>query len=397
MEKIRTFLKYLPAQIKYRFWFAIEWIRENKKTFFKRSAIVFVIIWAIFWIFFRTCHDYDVIQEVQRKGDTSVNYHFGEEGILCYSKDGVSFTNNDGEVLWNQVFGMEAPKMDDCGDNIAIGDIGANNLYILDQSGLKGKLVLEKPIQDLCISKQGIVAVILEDGAANQINMYSKEGQMLVSIKVSIGNGGYPLTMALSEDGTRLAVSYIMFNGGKVSSRLVFYDFSNKETSSEPSGAFEFDELIPRVEFVEKNTVLASGESGFYLYQCGKTVMQKHAQTFSGEAKSIFVTEDSIGIITKNPEIAKAGKTVDKYKVQIYRFSGTRAGGFTFDFDYKEVSASGKDIIFYNDQECEIYSYRGRKKFQHVFDRNIESVLPGNESGEYILLDQQKVQTITLK
>ena len=161
--------------------------------------------------------------------------------------------------------------------------------------------------------------------------------------------------------------------------------------------AFEFDELIPRVEFVEKNTVLASGESGFYLYQCGKTVMQKHAQTFSGEAKSIFVTEDSIGIITKNPEIAKEGKTVDKYKVQIYRFSGTRAGGFTFDFDYKEVSASGKDIIFYNDQECEIYSYRGRKKFQHVFDRNIESVLPGNESGEYILLDQQKVQTITLK
>ena len=397
MEKLRTFIKHFPGRFKYRFWFYLGWIRENKKIFLTRLAIVLVIAWAIFWIFLRTSHNYDVIDETERKGDTSVNYHFSEDGILCYSKDGVSFTNEEGEAVWNQVFGMEAPKMDDCGDNIAIGDIGANNLYIFDHNGLKGKLTLEKPIQDLCISKQGVVAVVLEDGAANQINMYSKEGEMLVSIKVSIGSGGYPLTMALSEDGTRLAVSYILFNGGKIGSRLVFYDFSNKDTSSTPNGTFEFDELIPKLEFVENNTVLATGEKGFYIYQCGNTVSQKHSQVFVGEAKSIFVTEDRIGVITKNPEIAKEGKTVDKYKVQVYRFSGTRAGGFTFDFDYKNVSASDNDIIFYNDQECEIYSYRGRKKFQHVFERKIESVLPGTASGEYILFDQQSVQIITLK
>ena len=148
---------------------------------------------------------------------------------------------------------------------------------------------------------------------------------------------------------------------------------------------------------MENNTVIACGEKDFYVYQCGATVSEKHSQVFSGEAKSIFVTEDRIGVITKNPEVAKEGKTVDKYKVQVYRHSGTKAGSFTLDFDYKSVAASDKDIIFYNDQECEIYSHRGHKKFQHTFDHTIESVLPGNNAGEYILLDQQNVQTITLK
>ena len=174
-------------------------------------------------------------------------------------------------------------------------------------------------------------------------------------------------------------------------------DFSNKETSGTPSGSFEYEELIPRLEFVEENMVLACGETGFYTFQCGATVVQNHSQSFSGEAKSVFVIDDRIGVIVKNPEVAKEGRTVDKYKVQVYRFGGTKAGSFTFDFDYKAVNASDKDIIFYNDQECQIYSYRGHQKFQREFEHKIDSLLPGKTSGEYILLDQQTEKTITLK
>ena len=397
MDKIRLFITQFLGKLKYKCWFALEWIRENKRVFLKRLAVIALVLGAFFWIFLRTYHNYDVTNEIERKSDMAANYHFGEDGTLCYSKDGVSFTNAKGEVVWNQVFGMESPKMSSCGDYIAVGDIGANSVYVFDHNGLKGKLALEKPIQDLRISRQGVVAVILEDGSANQMNLYSKDGQMLVSIKVTIASGGYPLTMALSDDGTRLAVSYILFSGGRIKSKLVFYDFSNKETSGTPSGSFEYDELIPRLEFVEDNMVLACAETGFYTYQCGATVVQNHSQSFDGEVKSIFITDNRIGVVTKNPEVVKEGHTADKYKVQSYRFGGTKAGSFTFDFDYKAVNASDKDIVFYNDQECQIYSYRGHQKFQYEFEYKIDGVLPGSASGEYILLDQQSVKTITLK
>ncbi len=397
MERVRIMITRILERIQYLFWWAKSWILENKKTFFTRVALAALAGGVIFWFFLRTYHDYDVVNEIERKSDTSANYYFAEDGILCYSKDGVSFTNTKGEVVWNQVFGMEAPKMHDCGDYIAIGDVGANSLYVFDHKGMEGKLTLDKPIQDLRISEQGIVAVVLSDDAANQINLYNKDGKILASIKATIATSGYPLTIALSEDGTHLVVSYVVFNGGKVHSRLVFYDFSNKETSGTPAGSYDYEELFPKVEFIDEKTVLACGESGFYTYQFKETVLEQGSQSYFAEAKSIFVTDKYIGIVMKNPEIPTEGETVDKYKVQIYRLTGRKAGEFTFDFDYKSVSASNDKVVFYNDYECEIYSYHGHKKFQHVFDRNIEKVLPADKAGQYILLDAQSVQTITLK
>ena len=383
--------------IKYRLWWMKQWISENRKTFFVSLGALALIAGGIFWIFLRTYHNFEVVREIERKSDTSANYHFGEEGILCYSKDGVSFTNNKGEVLWDQVFGMESPKTHACGDYFVIGDIGANSVYVFDHDGVEGRLSLEKPIQDIRISKQGVVAVVLADGASNQINLYNKDGKILASVKATIATTGYPLTLALSEDGTRLVVSYILFNGGKVKSQLIFYNFSNKENSGEPAGVYEFEELFPKIEFVDDATVIACGESAFYAYQFKDTVLEQHSQTFGEEAKSIIITDKHIGIVTKNTETSVNDVEVDKYKVQMYRHSGSKAGEFTFNFDYKSVSASDDVIIFYNDQECEIYSYHGHKKFQYIFDGNIESVLPATEKGQYILLDAQSVRTITLK
>ncbi len=389
-EDTRKGFRYRLERVRY-------WIGANKKTVAVGAAAAVILLGCVFWFFLRTYHNYEVVDSMERKTDTSANYYFREDGVVCYSKDGISFTNNSGEVLWDQVFGMAAPKMSACGDYMAIGDVGANSVYIFNGTGLEGRIALEKPVQDIRVSRQGVIAVVLSDNDANQINLYSKQGEILAGVKASINTTGYPLTLALSEDGTHLVVSYVVFSDGKVSSRLVFYNFANAEASGEPAGSFDYEELFPRLEFVGDHTVLACGANGFHTYQFKDTVSEKFNYTFGTEAKSIFVTDKNIGIITKNMEEAKEGKTVDKYAVQVYRFSGGRAASFTFDFDYKSVSASNSDIIFYNDQECEIYTYRGHKKFQYVFEHNIESVLPGIDSGEYVLIDVQSVQTIRLK
>ena len=397
MEKIRIYRKKIVEIIKYRMWMLRCWIREHKKAFAGVVAGTLVLILGLCWIFLRTYHQYEVIDSVDRKSDTSANYYFREDGIVCYSKDGISFTNNKGEDIWNQVFGMDSPKMSTCDDYIAVGDVGANSVFIFSNQGLEGKMNLEKPLQDLRVSKQGVVAVVLSDDSANQINLYSKKGDILASIKATIGTTGYPLTLALSEDGTRLVVSYIVFEGGKVGSQMVFYNFSNKETSSVPAGSFNYDELFSKVMFTDKNTVVACGENGFYTYGFKDTAFERNYQPYAAEVKSIFVTDKTLGIVTKNTETAKEGEIPDKYLVETYYFSGRKKNSFTFDFDYKYVSASDQEVIFYNEQSCEMYTYWGHKKFQYTFEHDIQDVLPGEKSGEYILLDAQSVQTIRLK
>ena len=397
MEKIRIYWKKIKDVLKYRLWNLKGWVKEHKKAVILGAAVFAALLGLVFGFLLRTYHHYEVVDSMERKSDTSANYYFRKDGVVCYSKDGVSFTNNKGEIVWDQVFGMAAPKMSTCGDYMAIGDVGANSVYIFNGAGNQGEITLEKPLQDLRVSRQGVVAVILSDDAANQINLYDKQGNVLVSVKATIGTTGYPLTLALSEDASRLVVSYAMFNDGKISTQLVFYNFSNMESSSEPAATYTCDQLIPKVEFVNGQTVLACAEDGFRIYRFRETVAEQMNQTFETELKSIFMTDKHIGVVMKNTQEAPEGKTVDKYIVRAYNFSGGKAGSFTFDFDYKSVSASDNEIIFYNDRECEVYSYRGHKKFQYAFEHNIESILPGEKTGEYILLDAQNMQTIRVK
>lgn len=397
MEKLRLHWKKVWDIIKYRCWLLKGWLADHKKIVIGVVIAAAVLIGGVLWFLLRTYHNYEVVSTTERDSDTSANYYFRDDGVICYSKDGVSFTNNNGDMIWNQVFGMAAPKMSACDEYIAIGDVGANSVYIFDGDGLQGQIRLEKPLEDIRVSRQGVVAVVLSDDASSQINLYDRQGGILASVKASIETTGYPLSLALSEDATRLAVSYAVFEGGKISGRVVFYNFSNAEASSSPAGTFDYEQLIPRIEFVSDQTVLACGEAGFMTYRFKDTVDERVNRTFEAEARSIFVTDSHIGVVTRNTEEAEEGETVDKYALEVYNFSGGKAADFTFDFDCRSVSASDKDIIFYNNQECEIYTYRGHKKFQYVFEHDIESVSPAEKAGEYILMDTQSMQTIRLK
>ena len=119
-RKVHMILKRIFTIIKYRLWLFRGWILKNKKKFVMGTMACALVIGIVGWIFFRTYHNYEVVNEIKRKSDTSANYYFDEDGMLCYSKDGVSFTNNKGEVLWDQVFGMESPKMHECGEYFVI-------------------------------------------------------------------------------------------------------------------------------------------------------------------------------------------------------------------------------------------------------------------------------------
>ena len=39
-----------------------------------------LLLFVFFWVFLRTSHKYEVVNELERKSDTSANYYFDEEG-----------------------------------------------------------------------------------------------------------------------------------------------------------------------------------------------------------------------------------------------------------------------------------------------------------------------------
>lgn len=337
----------------------------------------------------KVASSYEVVTSMSRGDDTSVYYCMMRKGMVKYSKDGVAMTNKSGTVLWNQTYEMASPTMTSAGDYVAVGDIGANTIYIFNEYGQLGRVSTDVPIQEIQISEQGVVAAVLSDTSSNYINLYDKQGNSLGSIKASLENTGYPLAIALSPDASKLAVSYLIVKSGSMQSRIVSYDFSDVE-GDHLLDTQELEGLYPKAEFLDSREVVLFGEKGFVLYQADSKKIETQ-ENFESEINSVFCTNQKLGFIFKNED------DNGKYRMEIYNKAGKKSSTYYFDLDYSGMTADDDEVILYNDEEMLIYQMGGRVRFRGTFNTAVTSVMPSWEDGLYWLIDDQSLREIHIR
>lgn len=337
----------------------------------------------------KVASSYEVVTSMSRGDDTSVYYCMMRKGMVKYSKDGVAMTNKSGSVLWNQTYEMASPTMTSAGDYVAVGDIGANTIYIFNEYGQLGRVSTDVPIQEIQISEQGVVAAVLSDTSSNYINLYDKQGNSLGSIKASFENTGYPLAIALSPDASKLAVSYLIVKSGSMQSRIVSYDFSDVE-GDHLLDTQELEGLYPKAEFLDSREVVLFGEKGFVLYQADSKKIETQ-ESFESEINSVFCTNQKLGFIFKNED------DNGKYRMEIYNKAGKKSSTYYFDLDYSGMTADDDEVILYNDEEMLIYQMGGRVRFRGTFNTAVTSVMPSWEDGLYWLIDDQSLREIRIR
>lgn len=337
----------------------------------------------------KVASSYEVVTSMSRGDDTSVYYCMMRKGMVKYSKDGVAMTNKSGTVLWNQTYEMASPTMTSAGDYVAVGDIGANTIYIFNEYGQLGRVSTDVPIQEIQISEQGVVAAVLSDTSSNYINLYDKQGNSLGSIKASLENTGYPLAIALSPDASKLAVSYLIVKSGSMQSRIVSYDFSDVE-GNHLLDTQELEGLYPKAAFLDSREVVLFGEKGFVLYQADSKKIETQ-ENFESEINSVFCTNQKLGFIFKNED------DNGKYRMEIYNKAGKKSSTYYFDLDYSGMTADDDEVILYNDEEMLIYQMGGRVRFRGTFNTAVTGVMPSWENGLYWLIDDQSLREIRIR
>lgn len=337
----------------------------------------------------KVASSYEVVTSMSRGDDTSVYYCMMRKGMVKYSKDGVAMTNKSGTVLWNQTYEMALPTMTSAGDYVAVGDIGANTIYIFNEYGQLGRVSTDVPIQEIQISEQGVVAAVLSDTSSNYINLYDKQGNSLGSIKASLENTGYPLAIALSPDASKLAVSYLIVKSGSMQSRIVAYDFSDVE-GDHLLDTQELEGLYSKAAFLDSREVVLFGEKGFVLYQADSKKIETQGN-FESEINSVFCTNQKLGFIFKNED------DNGKYRMEIYNKAGKKSSTYYFDLDYSGMTADDDEVILYNDEEMLIYQMGGRVRFRGTFNTAVTGVMPSWEDGLYWLIDDQSLREIRIR
>ena len=119
---------------------------------------------------------YTTVKSTDRADSKSASYAKFGDGFVRYSKDGIAYYNSDNTPQWNASYELQIPTLDVRGDYCAAAGIGGSWVYVFNKSGAVMSVDTILPIVGVSVAANGCVAVILEDGNTQYIDMYDTTG-----------------------------------------------------------------------------------------------------------------------------------------------------------------------------------------------------------------------------
>ena len=376
---------------------AMEEAKRQKRKRWKKTGIIAGSILAVsigiyLLINLQTYTSVRTVDTYPVSGAASNEYKQFADGVLKYSRDGISYLDQKGSEVWNQPYQIQNPVVDVNETSGAVADKGGNAILVFNEEGLRGEIETDLPIERISVSEQGIVSVILIDESSSQILCYDAAGNILVEHKTSVNGTGYPMDAALSPDGEILQVLYLYTQDGAITSRVACYNFGQEgesETDHQVTKQEYKDVVMADGFFMNQSVSAAVGDNMLTIFR-GKSVPEEAVKVeIDKEIKSVFHSQKYIGMILKNE-----GK--EGYELRLYNDRGQMAMSEDFSGDYSNVKICGSQVIMYDGKNCSIFTRGGIQKFEGEMNSNILEIFPVAGVNKYIVMNENGMEVVRL-
>lgn len=387
LHYIRKWVRFLEEKTK---------VKVNKKEILRVLRILLilaVVLGGIGWtqyIRVKEFKDYDIKSESDLYNNL-VGYKSGEEKMFLYSNDGARALDSSGNVLWEVAYQLDNPDVVYCEEMASVADIGGKSVYVVAENGIPYNYEVIYPIIKHEVAKQGVTAVLLDNGEEDFIQMYDINGNLRVDINTKTKVDGIPIDIALSPDGKKLVTLYVTFQGNTMICKATFYnaDEVGKNYINNIVGQKSFGEnvLAYDVRFINEDTVCVLLENGFSLYR-----MTERPELIC--EKNIPETIEEIACVENGVFVVK--ETVDKQNtLSFFDVKGKEHQVLKEVPEYESIAVSSEEIVFFSPQKVTSYRMNGSIKFSTTFTQSLEAVYPAG-GNRYFLVNTGKVQTIKL-
>lgn len=369
--------------------------KARLRTVLLICAGVLLLGTAVIYLQLRVFHHYRLLSSVERSDDSATSYvRLGKRTLKC-NPNGVTCVNDSDGVLWNVTFTMQSPVIDICGPMVAVGDQRGQDIYVFDKNGQVGHFEVEHTLMKVRVASQGVVAAVLADGEITWVNVYDSQGTVIVSMRTSMKESGYPLDVDLSSNGQKMAVSYLTMDNNDIVSRVAFYNFSSvgRNESDNIVNSVEYEgTVVPQVSFLDGDYAVAVRDDGLTFFGGRQVPEQKEQTELDQEIVSVFQSDDYVGLVTLSDEEDQA----HKYKMQIYRANGSKCGTKYFDMDYTDIMLDGSEVIMYGDGEIAVYRVGGQKEAELEYDKQIIGLIKVGGLHKYDIITPDSTDRIKL-
>ena len=375
-----------------------EMLAKSRRWLLRKRVIAVLLVACIAGGFavYNNVHefqDYVITSSIDNEVSAGTQYKAAGKNLYRYNTDGISCVTRDNEVKWSITYNMQAPVADICGNTMAVAEQQGNQIYIVDKDGLVGSFETLLPILKIRVSKQGVVAAVLQEDDITWINMYQPDGTSIMSDKTTISDSGYPVDIDVSPDGQKLVVSYLKTDKGIITSDIVFYHFGAAGQSQDDhivaQESFE-ETVIPEVYFTGNSRAVAVSDRGYVVYRGSNAPKKAASVEFEEEIISCFHDEDRIGFLFR-------GSTEEyNYRMELYDYRGKRKAARDINAEFDEIKIENGQILMYSDSGCDIFTSSGRKRFSATYEKEITEVFYFSEFRRYLIVTRNSFDKIRI-
>lgn len=317
---------------------------------------------------------------------------FGEYFIV-YNYDGIKCVNYKGEQVWNEAFMMQKPLVDIGKDVVAVADYNGSTIYLMNNKSVLGKIDTGMPVRKFKASPAGYVMAVLDNTTNTPIYIYDSTGKEMVYFNTTMKVYGYPMEIAISDNGILGAVSYINVDKGSFYTNLGFYNFGEVGMNYQDNLMSSYtytNALVPEVKFSGNDKAVAIADNKLAFFS-GDQMPSSSAEIIIDEKiQSVFSDENYVAVVFLNDN------SEHKYKADIYNYGGDKKDTIFFDVDYDEIFFDNDRVIVYNNEEIYIHNIGGSDKFLGNFDETILTILPTGSSKRFYIVTPDRIETVEL-
>lgn len=368
-------------------------MKKRTKIIVLAIALVVVAILGIcLFLKYNTYHYMEITESYDNSNKDNANYISCMNGILRYSRDGVVLLTKEGEERWNQPSQMSNPIVEMCGNSVAVADKEGTSILVFSEKGLRGEIKTTRPIEKVSVSSQGVVSAILKDEETPLVMCYDAKGNILVEHKVSLKNMGYPIDIALSEDGKTLIVSYLNTTSSQMISLVSYYYFGNAEVDNKDHLVYqkEFeDTIVPITTFLDGENSLLVADNALIFYKGLKKPKEAGRVDIKGEIQSVAYSDNMVAVLVK-----KEGDAA--YKLQLYNKRGKELVSVDVDKEFSQIKVVEDQVILYDGQMCSIFMKDGIHKYDGKTEENILEIFPLHGINRYMVINASGFHEVRL-
>ncbi len=371
--------------------------RQRRIRWIRRIVVVVLILAAVigFSVYNRlhTFQDYMITKSTENSMTSGTHYEEAGKYLYRYNTDGVSCVTRNDEVKWSVTYSMQAPITDICDTTMVIAEQQDTQIYVVNEDGLLGNFDCLLPVLKVRVSKQGVVAAVLQDDDVTWVNLYELDGTTIASDKTTVTDSGYPMDIDLSPDGENMVVSYMNINEGVMTSDVVFYNFGSAGDARDDhvvnSESFE-GAVVPEVYFADNSTAVAVADNGFTVFKGGNTPKKSAECRFEDELVSSFHDNRRIGFLFDNED----GDT--DYRLEFYTYGGRQTVSEEIDADFEEIRLQNGRLLMSTASSCTVYSTDGRLRFLSSYEKEVVDFFYFSEYRRYLVITSDSFDNIRI-